>query len=248
MSGKVRHASVNTALHVIKGAIVQVLHAPLTTSTEAHKKDEGRITIEFTKEPTKEQLQKIEDLSNQKIRENVEIRYFKMDRAEAEEKYSKAPVNETFIYDKFPVPAEVKELNIVEIPDWNVNCSVGPLLKSTGELNGIKIKRINFRSTKNEVEFVFGLESSSPSKTNQSQKQKEEIPTKIDYTDVKIMAENLVKECLTEVKSNGIDLKDKEQNLKQSLQFKVEQKLTLLKNASYSQGFSSTPNQTQMHI
>lgn len=106
---------------MLKGAIVKVLHTPLTTSTEASKRGEGRIAIDFSQHgapPTEQQLKQIEKLANEKIKENVEIKYFKMERAEAEAKYKARPVNETYLYDKFPVPAEITELSIVEIADW----------------------------------------------------------------------------------------------------------------------------------
>jgi hypothetical protein len=35
---------VNTALHIVKGAIVKVLHTPITTTTDAFKKDEVLIS------------------------------------------------------------------------------------------------------------------------------------------------------------------------------------------------------------
>jgi hypothetical protein len=41
-----------------------------------------------------------------------------MSKSDAEEKY-KAKVNETFIYDKFPVPEHVQELNIVLVTIFN---------------------------------------------------------------------------------------------------------------------------------
>lgn len=62
---------------------MQVLHTPLTTSTEAHKRDEGRLAVQLNDgqgEPTPEQLKLIEELANRKIDENVEIKVFKMDR------------------------------------------------------------------------------------------------------------------------------------------------------------------------
>lgn len=61
---------------------MKVLHTPLTTSTDAQKKDEGRIAVEYSlpNPPTQQQLDQIQELANNKIKENVEIKYFKMNR------------------------------------------------------------------------------------------------------------------------------------------------------------------------
>jgi len=44
----------------------------------------------------------------------------------------------TFIYDKFPVPAEVTELSLVHIDDWNINCCPGEHLKRVPSYNQLK--------------------------------------------------------------------------------------------------------------
>jgi len=59
MSNKDRTPEVDTALHVIKGAIVKVLHTPITVTT-ASKKNEGRLTVEYELgKITDEQLKKM---------------------------------------------------------------------------------------------------------------------------------------------------------------------------------------------
>jgi len=77
-----------------------------------------------------------------------------MKRTEAEERY-KNKVNNTFIYDKFPVPASITELNIIEIPEWNVNCCKGPHVKNTSDLGALLILQNKFRPKKNEWEIKF---------------------------------------------------------------------------------------------
>jgi len=244
---KPRIPEVNTALHVIKGAIVKVLHTPLTTSTEAQKKNEGRIAVEYSgPSPSKEQLNQIEKLANDKIKENVDILWFPMNRAEAEEKYKKNPVNETYIYDKFPVPPELKELKIVEIPDWNVNCSMGPLLKKTGEVPALSIKRINYRESKKELEFVFELgnagasvatSSESKSKTIQPS---DSIAKPVDLENDKVLSELILKDMFAELKAHGVQITtEKEKDITESLQSKILNKIIIVKNTAYSRGFKS---------
>jgi len=73
----------------------------------------------------------------------------------------KSKVNDTFIYDLSPVPDDVTDVNVIEIPDWNVNCCKGPHLKSTGELGAILLLKNKFRQKRNEWElsFVVGNEA-----------------------------------------------------------------------------------------
>jgi len=63
-------ATIDSACHIIKGAIVKVLKAPITVSVEAPKIDEGRITIQFDRDATKSEIEKIEKLTNEKIIQN----------------------------------------------------------------------------------------------------------------------------------------------------------------------------------
>lgn len=57
------------------------LTSPLTVSV-------GRITVEYDgPAPTEKQLKEVEDLSNKIVRDNLEIKNFKIDRKEAEETY-----------------------------------------------------------------------------------------------------------------------------------------------------------------
>jgi alanyl-tRNA synthetase len=77
---------VDTALHVLKGAVQKVLGTPLTTAVFAEN-DKGRLTVEYEGKPTDEQMAGIERLANDKIAEDVPLEAFDMDRAEAEEKY-----------------------------------------------------------------------------------------------------------------------------------------------------------------
>jgi len=234
---------------------VKVLHTPLTTSTEASKKNEGRIAVEYSElnPPTNEQLSKIEDLANSKIKERVPIQYFKMNRTEAEEKYKKNPVNETFIYDKFPVPPEITEVNIVEIPDWNINCSAGPLLTNTGDVKPISIKRTNHRVAKKELEFVFELVESevAPQINLESKKltKEKESNQKNNNNDSAITnTVEILDEIFAELKNQGIDVKGKEERIREIISPRIEQKLTILKNTAFANGFICTPSNLRTKI
>lgn len=141
---------VDSALHVLKGAVEKVLNTPLTTSVYAEG-DKGRLTVEFDGTPTEEQMQEIEKLANGKIEENVPIEMFEIDREEAEEKYGNV------MYDKFPVPSHIQKLTLTQIQDWNLNCCLGPHVKTTGEIGKMKILKFRARPNRKELEISFEI-------------------------------------------------------------------------------------------
>ena len=142
---------VDSALHVIKGAIQKVLGAELTTSVYVGE-NKGRITVEYGEKPVEEQIKEIEELANRKIQENVPIEVFEMDREEAEAMFGR------IIYDKFSVPPHVRKLKIVQIKDWNINCCAGEHVKTTGEIGRIKIRKVRARQKRGELEISFEVE------------------------------------------------------------------------------------------
>jgi alanyl-tRNA synthetase len=142
---------VDSALHVLKGAVQKVLGAELTTSVFAEG-NKGRLTVEYGEKPTQEQMEEIEKLVNQIIEENLSIEMFEMDREEAEKEFG------TIIYDKFPVPSYVKRLTITRIKDWNINCCLGPHVKTTGEIGRIKILKWRVRQSRKELDISFVIE------------------------------------------------------------------------------------------
>jgi alanyl-tRNA synthetase len=141
---------VDSALHVLKGAAQKILNTTLTTSVYAEG-NSGRLTVECEEKPTEQQIRGIEQLANNKIQENVPIEMFEMDRKEAESKYG------NIIYDKFPVPAHIQKLSITEIRDWNINCCLGPHVKTTAEIGQIRILKHRARPNRKELEISFEL-------------------------------------------------------------------------------------------
>ena len=139
---------IDSALHVLKGAVQKVLDTPLTTSVYAEGNN-GRLTVEYGGDVTEEQIRDIEALANQKIAEDAPIESMEMDREEAERKFGNA------MYDKFPVPSHVRRLTIARIEGWNINCCLGPHVKSTGEIGPLKITRHRARPARKELEISF---------------------------------------------------------------------------------------------
>ncbi|MGA1848503.1 MAG: alanyl-tRNA editing protein [Thermoplasmatota archaeon] len=141
---------VDSALHVLKGAVQKVLGATLTTSVFAEG-NKGRLTVEFDRSPSEEEMDRILEEANGKISENVPIEMFQIDRGEAE--YRFGPI----IYDKFPVPDQVRVLALTRIEDWNINCCMGPHHGTTGEVPPISIRKWRHRPSRGELEISFGV-------------------------------------------------------------------------------------------
>ena len=140
----------HTAAHVVKGAVANVLRAKWTASVYVSGKH-GRLTVQFDRKPTDEEMRLIEEAANGKVKEGVEVAEFEMDRSEAEGHFG------DLIYDLFPVPNRVTRLRIVRIPDWNVNCCAERHVENTAQIGRIKLGKPRFRKSRNELELEYDL-------------------------------------------------------------------------------------------
>ena len=140
----------HSAVHVLKGAVQKVLGAKWTASVYVSG-SHGRLTVQFDRKPTDEEMARIGQAANAKVDEGAEVLEFEMERQEAEGHFGDA------IYDLFPVPREVTLLKIVRIPDWNINCCNERHVDSTSEVGRIRLGRPRFRSAKRELEIEFDL-------------------------------------------------------------------------------------------
>mmetsp|Transcript_12462 Transcript_12462/g.35199 ORF Transcript_12462/g.35199 Transcript_12462/m.35199 type:complete len:266 (+) Transcript_12462:154-951(+) len=155
--GKGKHfPAVDTAMHVLKGAVVTVLHLPVTNSAMMKNPTSGCLVVAnpAKQQPTQEQVQEIQQLANEKISSKTPLEEIVMLRDEAEAKYTANPVNETYIYDSYGVPPNVKELTLTLIPDWNINCCQGPHVQP-GELEGLTITAV--KVIKKTLSISFNL-------------------------------------------------------------------------------------------
>lgn len=270
MSGKKRVPEIDTAMHVVKGAVVKVLGTPLTTAVEAHKANEGRLTVRYDagNAPVQAELDRIIELANEKIKENAAVTVTKMARADAEAKYTAAPVNSTYIYDNFPVPESVTELTIVEIDGWNVNACSGNHLESTGSIREVQLKNVNFRPQKNELQLVLdfagaGGAAAKGGRGNPKQKQQKARAAKgaaapapaaavaAAPTTTKRPADDLgvARGAVVEAVLQGLASLDKEkfagvtaEQLVAAAGTDIDVALTSLRNASYTRGAASVQN------
>ncbi len=140
----------HSALHVIKGAVQTVLGARLTTSVYVSGRH-GRLTVQFDRKPTDEEMARVERAANDKVAEGAEVLEFEMEKAEAEGHFG------TAIYDLFPLPSGVTRLRIVRIPDWNINCCVERHVENTLQIGRVKLGKPRFRNSRKELEIEFDL-------------------------------------------------------------------------------------------
>jgi len=147
----------HTALHVLKGAVVRVLgeQSLLTTSTWVGG-SKGRLAVTAARKPGPEELARIEALANRIVAADVPVEVYVLDRAEAERLFG------GYIYDAFPVPAEVRRLSIVVIraPDgslWNINACNKEHTATTGCVGELRLTKARFRRSKGVLEISFQL-------------------------------------------------------------------------------------------
>lgn len=140
----------HTALHVLKGAVVKVLGVKWTASVHVNG-SHGRLTIQLDRKPTAEEMARVEELANEKIREDALVEVFEIDRTDAEMRWGDA------IYDLFPLPASITRLKIFHLPGWNVNACNKEHTKTTGEIGSLKIKKTRYRANRQQLEISYDI-------------------------------------------------------------------------------------------
>ena len=113
-------------------------------------------------------MKQAETLANEIIEKNLAITDEILTIPDAEKKFA-GGVNGIYIFDK--IKPKVDQVNVVLIPDWNVNCCAGPHLSHTGEVGKIGIPRANFKAQKQQCEFIVELNpTAQPEPANQKVK------------------------------------------------------------------------------
>ena len=140
----------HSAVHVVKGAVQKVLGAKWTASVYVSGRH-GRLTVQFDRKPTDEEVARIEQAANEKIAEGAEVLEFEMEKDEAQGHFGDQ------IYDLFPVPTGVARLKIVRIPEWNINCCNERHVENTLQVGKVRLGTPRFRNSKKELEVEFDL-------------------------------------------------------------------------------------------
>jgi len=134
----------------VKGAVESVLGAKKTASVYVSG-GHGRLTVQYDRKPSDEEIRGVEKAANEKIAEGAEVLEFEMEKGEAEGHFGGA------IYDLFPLPPGAGRLHIVRIPDWNINCCNERHVENTLQIGKIRLGKARYRNSKRELEIEFDL-------------------------------------------------------------------------------------------
>ena len=135
---------------MVKGAAERVLGAKKTASVYVSG-GHGRLTVQYERKPTDEEMRRVEKAANEKIAEGAEVLEFEMEKLEAEGHFGDV------IYDLFPLPPGTSRLHIVRIPDWNINSCNERHVENTLQIGKIRLGKPRYRNSRRELEIEFDL-------------------------------------------------------------------------------------------
>ncbi|MBS3111981.1 alanine--tRNA ligase [Candidatus Woesearchaeota archaeon] len=156
----------HTATHIINNAARKILGNHVNQAGAKKTFDKAHIDITHYQSLSESELNKIENLANEVVSKSLKVNKSFMKRFDAERKYGMD------IYQGGAIPG--KELRIVNIEGWDVECCGGTHLNNTSEVGNIKILRSNkISDSVVRIEFVAGL------KALESEESKNEIVTRL---------------------------------------------------------------------
>ncbi len=139
----------HSAVHLVNGAAREVLGNHVWQAGSEVREDKARLDITHYEAVTKQQLKKIEDLVNEKIKRGIPIEKPVVERGRAEQEYGFR------VYQGGAIPQ--KDLRIVKMGDFDIEACGGTHCDNTSEIGQVKI----LRATKIQdgvvrLEFVAG--------------------------------------------------------------------------------------------
>ncbi|MFX0096425.1 MAG: alanine--tRNA ligase [Candidatus Hodarchaeota archaeon] len=151
----------HTATHIVNGAARELLGNHIWQAGAEKTPEKARLDITHFKSISKEEIGKIEELSNRIVMENRAVRSAIMERNEAEKKFGFR------IYQGGVVPGS--ELRIVDVDDWDVEACGGQHVTATGEVGVIKIigaeriqdgiVRLEYSAGESAIKYIQGQEN-----------------------------------------------------------------------------------------
>jgi alanyl-tRNA synthetase len=139
----------HTATHIINAAARKILGKHVFQHSAFKDVDKARLDITHFDALSEEEMEKIENLANEIVEKNLEVKTEVLPRIEAEQKYGFE------IYQGGPVPE--KNLRIVSIGDIDHEACGGTHCTSTGEVGFIKIIRTKrIQDGIDRIEFCSG--------------------------------------------------------------------------------------------
>ncbi|WP_131160281.1 alanine--tRNA ligase [Aeropyrum pernix] len=121
----------HTVTHVLIAAARRVLGRHAWQAGAEKTEEKGRLDITHHRPLTRDDIEKLENVVNQVIRERRRVWEDMVDKNVAEEKYG-------FTIYQGGVPME-KKLRLVFVEDWDVEACFGTHVRNTGEIGGFKI-------------------------------------------------------------------------------------------------------------
>jgi len=139
----------HTSTHILNSSSRSVLGSWVWQNSAFKEADHARLDITHHSALTSEEVEKIEELANAKVKENIPVTIESFDRGTAEQKYGFR------IYQGGVVP--VKSVRIVSIEDFDVEACGGTHVKKTKDIDLIKITRTKrIQDGVVRIEFVAG--------------------------------------------------------------------------------------------
>lgn len=139
----------HTATHVMLGAAKRALGSWIWQASAFKDVDKARLDITHFEHLSLKQIEKIEQLANEAIRQNLPVHKLVLDRGEAETKYGFS------IYQGGIAPG--KTVRIQDIETWDVEACAGTHVSRTGEIGLIKIiKNERIQDGVERLEYVAG--------------------------------------------------------------------------------------------
>ena len=139
----------HTSTHILNSSSRNVLGSWVWQHSAFKEVDHARLDITHHSALTDDEVAKIEEMANAKVKENIPVTIENFDRGTAEQKYGFR------IYQGGVVP--VKSIRIVSIEDFDVEACGGTHVKSTKDVELIKITRTKrIQDGVVRLEFVAG--------------------------------------------------------------------------------------------
>ena len=140
----------HTSTHILNTTSREVLGSWIWQHSAFKEADHARLDVTHHSSLTEEQVKQIEDTANKLVKQNIPVKIEYFDRGTAEQKYGFR------IYQGGVVP--VKSVRIVSIENKDIEACGGTHVKTTGEIELIKItKTKRIQDGVIRIEFVSGL-------------------------------------------------------------------------------------------
>jgi len=155
----------HTSTHILNSSSRNVLGSWVWQHSAFKEEDHARLDITHHSALTDEEVAKIEEMANAKVKENIPVTIENFDRGTAEQKYGFR------IYQGGIVP--VKSVRIVSIEDFDIEACGGTHVKSTKDVELIKITRTKrIQDGVVRLEFVAGKSAQEYVKKHEAELEK----------------------------------------------------------------------------